>query len=193
MKGTKATWGDAQGQLAQSQEMLSEMVLPVSPRPHCLSREQEIISRGECVGECLTRDKDIALKLQGKLRGLDSISLRGSIFSQPDIPLLWRVAGAVSHAHTWLFLSVEALWYLQRGVLNLNSLQKKEGQIQRGFNRYFLLYFHISSWTRRVSGALSFPEDVTIQFSCRVLRYTVQDRTVETQLPNLLPMCLLQS
>ena len=110
MRGTKATGrGDAQGQLAQSQEMLPETVLPVSPCPPCLSREQEIISRGRCVGEWLTRDKDSALKRQCKSRGTDSLFLRGSIFSQSDTRLLWHVAGALSHVHAWLFLSIEAL------------------------------------------------------------------------------------
>lgn len=70
MRGTKATGrGDAQGQLVQSQEMLSEMVLPASPCPHCLSREQEIINRGRCVREWLTRDKATALKLQANQEG----------------------------------------------------------------------------------------------------------------------------
>lgn len=81
MRGTKATdRGDAQGQLVQSQEMLSEMVLSVSPSLPCLSREQEIISRGRCVGERLKRDKDTALKLHGKSRGTECISQRQYLF-----------------------------------------------------------------------------------------------------------------
>lgn len=89
MRGTDATGrGDAQGQLARGQEMLSGMVLPVSPRLPGLSREQEIISRERCVGVWLARDKDTALKLECKASGPDSVFLRGSIFSQSDIRLL---------------------------------------------------------------------------------------------------------
>jgi len=81
MRGTKSTGrGDAREQLVQSQEMLSEMVLPISPCPHYLSREQEITSRVTCVREWLTRDKDTALELQCNSRGPDCISQRQHLF-----------------------------------------------------------------------------------------------------------------
>lgn len=113
----------------------------------CLPRVHEIISRGRCAREWLTRDKDIALNLQCKSKATDSGFLRGSLLSQSDICLLWHVAGAVSHVH-----ACPSKHYGEEFCTSIH-FKEKQGQTQWGFNRYCLLYFHISSQTRKVSEA----------------------------------------